>query len=275
MWITFTATTATITVTIRWTTTVTITIRARRQVMSKSWWRREEKLQIRQSFWLSGNSSSKLAIGCMSLVAIIRESSSTKMWLKVSDFQFKFCYAIINAKSIFLDQKSAKTPSHLTLEFRVFLKSAKTDQHTQESRILRFWFRDWLTDGERKAHVAQDFFRELVSPKEFPRGLNVRCAVSYWITRFNLFSLFSLKSDYVGFIKKIMKQLQKGYNEIQSVEIELTILEQTSAPPSRPREYSNEQSPSILKITPQVLCDATTVKIKRVRFVDEVFRESP
>lgn len=74
--------------------------------------------------------------------------------------------------SIILDQKSAKTPSHLTLEFRVFLKSAKTDQHTQESRILRFWFRDWLTDGGRKAHVAQDFFRELVSPKEFPRGLN-------------------------------------------------------------------------------------------------------
>lgn len=79
----------------------------------------------------------------------------------------------------FLDQKSAKTPSHLTLEFRVFLKSAKTDQHTQESRILRFWFRDWLTDGGRKAHVAQDFFRELVSPKEFPRGLNARCTVSY------------------------------------------------------------------------------------------------
>lgn len=91
-----------------------------------------------------------------------------------------------------------------------------------------------------------------------------------------IFSLLSsLKSDYVGFIKKIMKQLQKGYNEIQSVEIELTILEQTSAPPSRPREYSNEQSSSILKITPQVLCDATTVKIKRVRFVDEVYRESP
>lgn len=79
----------------------------------------------------------------------------------------------IYQKSIFfiIDQKSAKTPSHLTLEFRVFLKSAKTDQHTQESRILRFWFRDWLTDGERKAHVAQDFFRELFSPKEFPRGL--------------------------------------------------------------------------------------------------------
>lgn len=58
----------------------------------------------------------------------------------------------------------------MTLEFRVFLVSAKTEEHTQESRTLRFWFRDWLSDGERKAQVAQDFFRELVSPKEFPKG---------------------------------------------------------------------------------------------------------
>jgi hypothetical protein len=72
------------------------------------------------------------------------------------------------------DQKSAKVAAHLTLEFRVFLVSAKTEQHTQESRTIRFWFRDWLSDGERKAQVAQDFFRELVSPKEFPRGLFVR-----------------------------------------------------------------------------------------------------
>lgn len=44
-------------------------------------------------------------------------------------------------------------------------------------------------------------------------------------------------TDYVGFIKKIMKLLQKGYNEIQALEIELRILEQTSAPPSRPRKF--------------------------------------
>lgn len=35
-----------------------------------------------------------------------------------------------------------------------------------------------------------------------------------------------------------MKLLQKGYNEIQGLEIELRILEQTSAPPSRPRKFS-------------------------------------
>lgn len=35
-----------------------------------------------------------------------------------------------------------------------------------------------------------------------------------------------------------MKLLQKGYNEIQALEVELRILEQTSAPPSRPRKLN-------------------------------------
>lgn len=42
--------------------------------------------------------------------------------------------------------------------------------------------------------------------------------------------------DYVGFIKKIMKMLQKGYNEIQALEVELRTLGNISAPPSRPRK---------------------------------------
>ncbi|XP_049546247.1 uncharacterized protein LOC125957511 isoform X2 [Anopheles darlingi] len=104
---------------------------------------------------------------------------------------------------------SAREPAHLMLEFRVFLVSANTGQHTQESRRIKFWFRPWLSSDEEQAQVAQDFFRELVSPKEFPR-------------------------DYVGFIKKLMKLLQKGYNEVQAIEVELRMLEQTSAPPSRP-----------------------------------------
>lgn len=41
----------------------------------------------------------------------------------------------------------------------------------------------------------------------------------------------------MGFIKKIMKQLQKGFNEVQALEIELRILETSSAPPSRPRKF--------------------------------------
>lgn len=61
--------------------------------------------------------------------------------------------------------------SQLSLEFRVFLVSENTGQHSQEARTLRFWFRPWITNGGKQAHVAQDFFRELVSPKEFPRGI--------------------------------------------------------------------------------------------------------
>ncbi|XP_017853101.1 uncharacterized protein LOC108607024 isoform X4 [Drosophila busckii] len=113
-------------------------------------------------------------------------------------------------------QKSASKAAALSLEFRVFLVSANTGKHSQESRTLRFWFRDWLTNDEKQAHIAQDFFKELVSPQDFPR-------------------------DYVGFIKKIMKLLQHGYPEIQSIEIELRILEETSAPPSRPLSLEESQ----------------------------------
>ncbi|XP_061395349.1 uncharacterized protein LOC133330964 [Musca vetustissima] len=116
---------------------------------------------------------------------------------------------IIINKDTVAGQKSQVTPAQLSLEFRVFLVSANTGKHSQESRTLRFWFRDWLKNDEDQAHIAQDFFKELVSPKDFPR-------------------------DYVGFIKKIMKLLQKGYDEIQSLEIELRILEETAEPPSRP-----------------------------------------
>lgn len=59
--------------------------------------------------------------------------------------------------------------------FKVFLVNAQTKKHTQEARTLRFWFvqpkdcQDNLCE-ENHAAVAQDFFRELVTPKEFPRG---------------------------------------------------------------------------------------------------------
>lgn len=66
--------------------------------------------------------------------------------------------------------KSQLPQAQLSLEFRVFLVSGNTGHHSQEARTLRFWFRPWITNEEKQAHVAQDFFRELVSPKEFPRG---------------------------------------------------------------------------------------------------------
>ncbi|KAJ8985347.1 hypothetical protein NQ317_008378 [Molorchus minor] len=83
-----------------------------------------------------------------------------------------------------------------------------------ESRTLRFWFRPPKdatqdeTDGGQ-AGTAQDFFRELVSPQEFPR-------------------------DYVGFIKKIMKLMQHNYQTIAKLEVELKQLEEPVEVPSRP-----------------------------------------
>lgn len=61
------------------------------------------------------------------------------------------------------------SPAQLSLEFRVFLVSAQTGKHTQESRTLQFWFAASTSDAENAA-VAQEFFRELVSPQDFPRG---------------------------------------------------------------------------------------------------------
>lgn len=77
---------------------------------------------------------------------------------------------IINKDTANGQAKCQLPQAQLSLEFRVFLVSGNTGQHSQEARTLRFWFRSWITNGEKQAHVAQDFFRELVSPKEFPRG---------------------------------------------------------------------------------------------------------
>lgn len=60
-------------------------------------------------------------------------------------------------------------PAQLCLQFRVFLVSAQTGKHTQEQRTLQFWFTDTLSETEQPS-IAQEFFRELVTPQEFPRG---------------------------------------------------------------------------------------------------------
>lgn len=65
------------------------------------------------------------------------------------------------------------SPPHLCLQFRVFLVSTQTGKHTQESRTLEFWFCDTCSETEQPT-VAQEFFRELVAPQEFPRGKKYR-----------------------------------------------------------------------------------------------------
>ncbi|XP_069188466.1 uncharacterized protein [Procambarus clarkii] len=102
------------------------------------------------------------------------------------------------------------TPAHLQLEFKVFLINAQTQKHTQESRQLRFWFQSCVPEKERM-RSAQEFFKELVAPLEFPR-------------------------DYVGFIKKIMKMMQHKYKMLSKTEVELRQLEESDKPPTRPME---------------------------------------
>ncbi|XP_046740548.1 uncharacterized protein LOC124407967 isoform X3 [Diprion similis] len=104
-------------------------------------------------------------------------------------------------------------PAQLCLEFRVFLVSAQTGKHTQESRTLQFWFAESLSSMDQPS-IAQEFFRELVSPQEFPR-------------------------DYVGFIKKIMKLMQHKYTTIKKLEIELRQLQEPIELPARPSQLGH------------------------------------
>ncbi|CAH1973016.1 unnamed protein product [Acanthoscelides obtectus] len=130
------------------------------------------------------------------------------------------------------------SPPQLSLEFRVFLVNKETGKHTQESRTLMFWFRDSTlipngttnggakdeTDADMQATTAQDFFRELVSPQEFPR-------------------------DYVGFIKKIMKLMQHNYKNIVKLEVELKQLREPVEVPSRPLSAEETSLGNIVILT--------------------------
>ncbi|CAG9836488.1 unnamed protein product [Diabrotica balteata] len=133
---------------------------------------------------------------------------------------------IINKETA--SENGVSPPAQLSLEFRVFLVNKETGKHTQESRTIRFWFRD-TTDSQDEidggqAGVAQDFFRELVSPQEFPR-------------------------DYVGFIKKIMKLMQHSFKSIVKLEVELRQLEETVEVPSRPLSAEENSLGHIVVLT--------------------------
>ena len=96
-------------------------------------------------------------------------------------------------------------PAGLSLEFCVFLVNGTTGMHTKESRQLRFWFKESVLESDHPK-LAQEFFKTLVAPYEFPR-------------------------DYVGFIKKIMKLMQQDYPQLRKIEVEMTQLGQSNQPP--------------------------------------------
>ncbi|XP_022657328.1 uncharacterized protein LOC111265973 isoform X2 [Varroa jacobsoni] len=113
----------------------------------------------------------------------------------------------------------------LWLEFKVFLKNAADNTHSQESRKLKFWFKPKV-DERLQMHLAQDFFKELVSPCEFPR-------------------------DYVGFIKKVMKLLQKRYPDMRKVEVELKQMK-TLQPDQNPHMASMVEDGCLVRSTAEV-----------------------
>lgn len=68
-----------------------------------------------------------------------------------------------------ISENGVSEPCHAQLEFCVYLVSAATGLHTREARALRFWFKPEVPRDECP-HEAQSFFRELVSPQDFPKG---------------------------------------------------------------------------------------------------------
>ncbi|XP_078046422.1 uncharacterized protein LOC144474909 isoform X1 [Augochlora pura] len=134
-----------------------------------------------------------------------------------------------NHKGIVINKQAAAVtngevhPAHLCLQFRVFLVSGQTGKHTQESRTLQFWFIDALSEAEHPS-VAQEFFRELVSPQEFPR-------------------------DYVGFITKIMKLMLHKYPSIKKIEVELKQLEEPITLPARPLSTDETVLGQVVELT--------------------------
>jgi len=52
----------------------------------------------------------------------------------------------------------------------VFLRNASTKRYTQEKRVISYWFKLAFSPMQQ-ASAAQDFFKQLVSPADFPRGM--------------------------------------------------------------------------------------------------------
>ncbi|XKL59919.1 hypothetical protein PGB90_000935 [Kerria lacca] len=136
-------------------------------------------------------------------------------------------HGIIVNKTVSHDEKEITLNPDVSLEFRVYLVNAQTGAHTQESRILRFWFKPVVPVTEHST-IAQHLFKDLVSPTEFPR-------------------------DYVGFIKKIMKLMQTEYVTIKKIEIELRQIEEIANMPRRPLSGDESSLDRSIEITEKKL----------------------
>lgn len=153
---------------------------------------------------------------------------------------------VINKNSVATEDDP--TPVQLSLEFCVYLVNAATNIHTKESRQLRFWFKEAVSECEQPK-VAQEFFKKLVAPFEFPR-------------------------DYVGFIKKIMKLMQQDYPTLRKIEVELKQLGQSSQPPPDTGMMDQDVSLTEIEVTSTRLLEMIESAYPNPLSVSEMARQT-
>ncbi|OWA51013.1 hypothetical protein BV898_15515 [Hypsibius exemplaris] len=120
-------------------------------------------------------------------------------------------------------------PAQVHLDFNVFLVDQKTGKHSMENRLLKFWFKPEI-DPEHQMWLAAEYFKELVNPETFPR-------------------------DYVGFITRLMKLMQKTYTTIACLKIHLKQLPPPSVPPKPPIWRAEAESNKIEILTEESLLE--------------------
>lgn len=126
----------------------------------------------------------------------------------------------------------------------MFLVNGQTGLHTKERRTISFWCNK--NETADASAVASQFFQDLVSPDQFPLGiihtifliqssLNVMPVVNF--TKFTLHQLFLFCTDYVGFVKRLLKLMHRDYKNLTKLEIELKQLEKAAIKPAKQGRY--------------------------------------
>ncbi|XP_074596779.1 uncharacterized protein LOC141851880 isoform X2 [Brevipalpus obovatus] len=135
----------------------------------------------------------------------------------------------------------------LSLSFKVFLVNAASNVHVEERRQLKFWFQDDISEDEQLTY-AQEFFRDLVNPGDFPR-------------------------DYVGFIMKVIKLMQRKYLTIRQVQVDMKQFEGTPELPHRPTSADQELTPgSSFEVTPARVLEIIESSYPNVVNLDDIVK---
>ncbi|XP_025405801.1 uncharacterized protein LOC112680036 isoform X2 [Sipha flava] len=111
-----------------------------------------------------------------------------------------------------------ETPADTSVQFTVCLVNGQTGVHTKERRTIRFWCNRDEPPADASATASQ-FFQDLVLPDRFPH-------------------------DYVGFVKRLLVLMHKGYKCLSKLEIELKQLEKTAVKPA-PNRVSVESPTAV------------------------------